>query len=79
MKKISAALLASTLMGSAAFAGGLAPVVVEEMPIVEEKPASSVSPLLIIGLLILIGVLISRNNDDDEQPVDEEPVTEALL
>ena len=66
MKKLSTLALVAVLSTGTTFAGGLAPVVVEEMPIVEEKPASSVSPLLIIGLLILIGVLISRNNDDDE-------------
>jgi hypothetical protein len=64
MKILSAALLAVTVATSAAFAGGIQPVIVEEVPVVETKPASSVSPLLIIGLLVLIGVLVSRNNDD---------------
>jgi hypothetical protein len=58
--------LIALLAASTAHAGGIAPVVVEEVPVVEAKPASSVSPLLILGLLILIGVLVSRNNDDDE-------------
>ena len=66
MKKISALALAAMTAASSAFAGGIAPVIVEEVPVVEEKPASSVSPLLILGLLVLIGVLVSRNNDDDE-------------
>lgn len=66
MKKISALALAAMTAASSAFAGGIAPVVVEEVPVVEDKPASSVSPLLILGLLVLIGVLVSRNNDDDE-------------
>jgi hypothetical protein len=65
MKKISALALAAMTAASSAFAGGIAPVVVEEVPVVEDKPASSVSPLLILGLLVLIGVLVSRNNDDD--------------
>jgi hypothetical protein len=59
-------LCACVLAGSAAYAGGLAPVVIEDMPVVEDKPASSVSPLLILGLLVLIGVLVSRNNDEPE-------------
>ena len=65
MKKISALALAAMTAASSAFAGGIAPVVVEEVPVVEDKPASSVSPLLILGLLVLIGVLVSRNNDDE--------------
>ncbi|MEO8617240.1 MAG: hypothetical protein ABI600_19040 [Luteolibacter sp.] len=64
MKKISVLALLAVMSGTAAFAGGIAPVIVEEVPVVEMKPASSVSPLLILGLLILIGVLVSRNNDD---------------
>jgi hypothetical protein len=65
MKKISALALAAMTAASSAFAGGIAPVIVEEVPVVEDKPASSVSPLLILGLLVLIGVLVSRNNDDE--------------
>lgn len=61
--------LTSIMAASASFAGGIAPVIVEDVPVVEDKPASSVSPLLILGLLVLIGVLVSRNGDDeDEQP-----------
>ena len=59
--------LIALLAATGAQAGGIAPVVVEEVPVVETKPASSVSPLLILGLLILVGVLVSRNNDDDEE------------
>jgi hypothetical protein len=70
--------LASIMAASASFAGGLSPVVVEDVPVVEDKPASSVSPLLILGLLVLIGVLVSRNNDDDEDtqptPSDSGPI-----
>jgi hypothetical protein len=61
----SLVLCACILAGSSVSAGGLSPVVIEDVPIVEEKPASSVSPLLILGLLVLVGVLVSRNNDDD--------------
>ena len=64
MKNFLYALLTVAASTTAIQAGGLAPVVVEDVPVVEEKPASSVSPLLIIGLLILIGVLIKRNDDD---------------
>jgi hypothetical protein len=66
MTKLSAALVALTMSTSSLFAGGIQPVIVEEVPVVEEKAASSVSPLLIIGLLVLIGVLISRNNDGNQ-------------
>ena len=61
-------LSAGIMAGATAFAGGLAPVVIEETPIIEEKPASSVNPLLILGLLVLIGVLVSRNNDEETGP-----------
>ena len=66
MKKIAAIATSIGLAASSAFAGGIAPVIVEEVPVVETKPTSSVSPLLILGLLILIGVLVSRNNDDGD-------------
>ena len=59
--------LTAIMAASASFAGGLSPVVVEDVPVVEDKPASSVSPLLILGLLVLIGVLVSRNNDDEDE------------
>ena len=61
-------LCACVLAGSSAFAGGLAPVVTEDVPLVEEKPASSINPLLILGLLVLIGVLVSRNDDEPLGP-----------
>ncbi|MEO8529833.1 MAG: hypothetical protein ABI459_01305 [Deltaproteobacteria bacterium] len=66
MSKIWTALtsVVAAVTATSAFAGGIAPVVVEEVPVVETKPASSISPLLILGLLILIGVLVSRNNDE---------------
>jgi hypothetical protein len=67
MKK-SLLLCAFVLAGSAAFAGGLAPVIIEDVPVVEDKPASSISPLLILGLLVLIGVLVSRNDDEETTP-----------
>ena len=68
MSKIWTALssVVAAVTATSASAGGIAPVVVEEVPVVEEKPASSISPLLILGLLILIGVLVSRNSDDEE-------------
>jgi hypothetical protein len=56
--------LTAFMAASASFAGGLSPVIIDDVPVVEEKAASSVSPLLILGLLILVGVLVSRNNDD---------------
>ena len=62
------------LAPSLSFAGGLAPVVVEETSLVEEKPASSINPLLILGLLVLIGVLVSRNGDDEDTTVQPTPL-----
>jgi hypothetical protein len=67
MRKILMSAALSGLIAGQTLAGGLAPVVVEEVVVEESKPASSVSPLLILGLLVLIGVLISR--DDDEEQV----------
>ena len=78
MRNILMSTAAAVMLAGSAFAGGLSPVVIEEVPVVESKPASSVSPLLIIGLLILIGVLVSRNNDDEEPPEEEGPDLEAL-
>ena len=63
MKYISGLAIASILVGAIAFAGGIAPTVVEEVPVVETKPVSSVNPLLILGLLVVIGVLVSRSDD----------------
>jgi hypothetical protein len=60
--------LTAIMAASASYAGGLSPVVIEDVPVIDQKPASSVSPLLILGLLVLIGVLVSRNDDEDEQP-----------
>ena len=71
MRNIILSTAAAIMLGGSAIAGGLSPVIIEDVPVVEGKPASSVSPLLIIGLLILIGVLVSRNNDDDEPPEEE--------
>jgi hypothetical protein len=68
---------ATAILSGSALAGGIAPVIVEEVPVIEQKPASSVSPLLILGLLVLIGVLVSRG--DDEEPVEEEPEEEIVL
>jgi hypothetical protein len=59
--------LALSVSASAAFAGGIAPVVIEEVPVVETKPASSISPLLILSLIILIGIAVSQNDDDNPQ------------
>jgi hypothetical protein len=66
MKKITALVVAATSVATGAFAGGIAPVVIEEVPVVETKPASSISPLLILGLIILIGIAVSQNDDNDE-------------
>ena len=67
--------LTAVITASASFAGGLSPVIVDEVPVVDEGPASSVSPLLILGLLVLIGVLISRNNDDEDETPPQDQAT----
>jgi hypothetical protein len=68
MKKILlASATALSLAATGAYAGGIAPVVVEEVPVVETKPASSISPLLILGLIILIGIAVSQNDDEEEE------------
>jgi hypothetical protein len=56
---------ALSLIASGAYAGGLAPEIVE-VEVVETKPASSISPLLILGLIILIGIAVSQNDDDEQ-------------
>ena len=66
MRKFLISGLTAAMMAGQAVAGGLSPVVIEEVVLEESKPASSVSPLLILGLLVLIGVLISRNDDEEE-------------
>ena len=66
MRKLLLSVALSGLVASQTVAGGLAPVVVEDVPMTINKPASSVSPLLILGLLVLIGVLISRNDDEED-------------
>ena len=66
MRKLLISGLTAAMMAGQAVAGGLSPVVIEEVVLEESKPASSVSPLLILGLLVLIGVLISRNDDEEE-------------
>ncbi len=66
MKKFAlAAALAAT--ASTAFAGGLAPVVVEPEVIVEEAPASSMAgwliPLIIVGVIIAVASSTSEDNN----------------
>jgi hypothetical protein len=56
MKKLTSFSILVSLVASGAFAGGLAPVVVEDEPVIDTKPSSSVSPLLVLVLLVLIGV-----------------------
>jgi hypothetical protein len=65
MKKLTALVLAATVAATGAFAGGIAPAVVDNVVVVDTKPASSISPLLILGLIVLIGIAVSRNNDDE--------------
>lgn len=71
MRKILLSVALSGLVAGQSLAGGLSPVVVDEVPIAVTKPASSVSPLLILGLLVLIGVLISRDDDEEEVTISD--------
>lgn len=66
MKKLVASVLASSLLASAAFAGGPVYVVEEEVPVVAERPASSagILPLLLIPIILCIALC---GGDDDPQ------------
>lgn len=67
MKKLTATVLAASLVASTAYAGG--PVIVEEeTEVVAEQPATSVGVLPLVLIVVGICVLFCGSDDDPPPP-----------
>ncbi|MCG3269611.1 hypothetical protein [Yoonia sp. I 8.24] len=65
-----AAATAIALTSTTAFAGGVAPVIIEPVEVMEEPATSSVKPAYIV-LGVLAALLIASQIDDDDDEEDD--------